>query len=107
MASIPNPSAVKPAGPLTERYDSRARPEGDTLSSIAVWRAGRKGDFVARGGVFAAGDERKNNRRHRQHPTPSRHKAPSAESPTVLGLKESGRRDLNPRPPEPHSGALP
>src|SRR5881227_2844738 len=24
-----------------------------------------------------------------------------------FGLKESGRRDLNPRPPEPHSGALP
>src|SRR2546426_4413513 len=23
------------------------------------------------------------------------------------GLDESGRRDLNPRPPEPHSGALP
>ncbi len=22
-------------------------------------------------------------------------------------LRESGRRDLNPRPPEPHSGALP
>src|SRR6266478_1784714 len=25
----------------------------------------------------------------------------------TTALRESGRRDLNPRPPEPHSGALP
>src|SRR2546425_5577005 len=35
-------------------------------------------------------------------------KKPTAEfSPQGLIFTESGRRDLNPRPPEPHSGALP
>src|SRR5687768_17763285 len=29
------------------------------------------------------------------------------ELPVVQLLAKSGRRDLNPRPPEPHSGALP
>src|SRR6266571_7722131 len=33
--------------------------------------------------------------------------APSRQGPRRLAGAESGRRDLNPRPPEPHSGALP
>ena len=39
-----------------------------------------------------------------------REKAKSPQACTAYGpldLLESGRRDLNPRPPEPHSGALP
>src|SRR5207247_1774856 len=34
-------------------------------------------------------------------------KAPQRKSLQGLIFTQSGRRDLNPRPPEPHSGALP
>src|SRR5204862_2651527 len=34
-------------------------------------------------------------------------KHPQRNRQRCLWLKESGRRDLNPRPPETHSGALP
>src|SRR5213080_3894710 len=34
-------------------------------------------------------------------------KAPQRKSLQSLIFTQSGRRDLNPRPPEPHSGALP
>src|SRR5213593_1903368 len=37
----------------------------------------------------------------------NKEKAPQRKSLQGLIFTQSGRRDLNPRPPEPHSGALP
>ena len=37
----------------------------------------------------------------------NKEKALQQKSPQSLIFTQSGRRDLNPRPPEPHSGALP
>jgi hypothetical protein len=38
---------------------------------------------------------------------PERVRPDTDSSASGLSFSESGRRDLNPRPPEPHSGALP
>jgi hypothetical protein len=55
--------------------------------------------------TLTAGFDRKREHSERSANTPSRYA--EREQASACSLCLSGRRDLNPRPPEPHSGALP
>src|SRR5437870_2713396 len=91
MTSIFRTAPSAGAPPLRPTARRRDRPAGGVATDAADCEPLKRAALTTKLTTRGAGEE----------------KAPQRKSLQGLLFTQSGRRDLNPRPPEPHSGALP